>query len=359
MEPNGYITFSRQSHFENPADPGAISNFGLSSYGERLHLLAANEYGTLLGYSDSVIFSGSDVDVSYARYLLPDGETTMLVSQTPTIGGPNSPPQIGPLVIDQIMYRPSSGAEYVRLVNTGDDSVPLYTRDAETGDIANVWRVDGGITFSFAEQEPAVLNPGQHALLVPMDPTDFRQIYGIPDEIAIYGPYEGELNNAGETISVHRPNVIRRATDGVERSVLADRVHYSPLDPWPVEAYAVGAALVRKSPEAIGDNPLNWTTSLAHTNTYLAQGYFLRAKYRTQSSLSYGRDTLGLASVKASIGDVNGDGHFDSADLVRLFQSGRYMEDVWAEWSHGDWNQDGRFDASDLIAALQTVHFEG
>ncbi len=353
LPPNGYISFSRQSHFENPSDPGAISNFGLSSFGEQLHLLAADAYGTLLGYSDSVTFSGSDVDVSYARYQLPDGETTMLVSKTPTIGGPNSPPQIGPIVIDQIMYRPSNGIEYLRLVNASDDSVPLYTRDEATGETANIWRVDGAITFSFAEKEPAKLAPGQHALLVPIDPNDFRALYGVPEEIAIYGPYAGELNNSGETISVHRPSVIRRQTDPIERSVLADRVHYSSLGPWPVEAYAIGAALVRKSPEEIGDNPLNWTTSFARTDSYLSQGYFLRQAYRTESAKYYGRDVLGVASIKTIDGDVNGDGRFNSSDLVLLFQAGKYLEEVWAEWSEGDWNGDSRFDQKDLIAALQ------
>ena len=55
------------------------------------------------------------------------------------------------------------------------------------------------------------------------------------------------------------------------------------------------------------------------------------------------------------IGDVNGDGIFDSSDLIAVFQHGKYEvvqpEDVTFE--QGDWNDDGLFDSSDLILAFQ------
>lgn len=44
-------------------------------------------------------------------------------------------------------------------------------------------------------------------------------------------------------------------------------------------------------------------------------------------------------------GDTNLDGHFNSADLVRVFQAGEYEDQVFANssWEEGDWNGDGEF----------------
>ena len=59
---------------------------------------------------------------------------------------------------------------------------------------------------------------------------------------------------------------------------------------------------------------------------------------------------------RRSIGDANGDGRFDSSDLVRVFQTGTYDDDVTrnSDFETGDWNGDGEFDSSDLVAAFKT-----
>ncbi|MCA9212474.1 MAG: hypothetical protein KDB27_05385 [Planctomycetales bacterium] len=53
-------------------------------------------------------------------------------------------------------------------------------------------------------------------------------------------------------------------------------------------------------------------------------------------------------------GDSNLDGAFDSGDLVRVFASGEYEDNVDGNstWEDGDWNGDGDFDSSDLIVAF-------
>ena len=58
------------------------------------------------------------------------------------------------------------------------------------------------------------------------------------------------------------------------------------------------------------------------------------------------------------IGDANVDGEFSSADLVKVFQAGKYEIDVDATWSEGDWNADQRFNTSDLVAAFQAGGYE-
>ena len=54
-------------------------------------------------------------------------------------------------------------------------------------------------------------------------------------------------------------------------------------------------------------------------------------------------------------GDANTDGVFNSADLVAIFQAGKYEDGVvgGTHWMHGDWNCDSEFDSSDLVVAFQ------
>ena len=54
-------------------------------------------------------------------------------------------------------------------------------------------------------------------------------------------------------------------------------------------------------------------------------------------------------------GDSNGDGLFDSSDLISVFEAGGYEDRVPdnSHWEHGDWNGDGEFDTADLVYAFQ------
>ena len=59
------------------------------------------------------------------------------------------------------------------------------------------------------------------------------------------------------------------------------------------------------------------------------------------------------------LGDSNGDGIFDSSDLIAVFRAGEYEDDIEnnSTFEEGDWNGDGDFDSSDLIAALQASEY--
>lgn len=56
-----------------------------------------------------------------------------------------------------------------------------------------------------------------------------------------------------------------------------------------------------------------------------------------------------------TLGDANLNGHFDSADLVAVFQAGQYEDGIAGNsaWSSGDWNGDAEFNTTDLIVAFQ------
>jgi hypothetical protein len=59
-------------------------------------------------------------------------------------------------------------------------------------------------------------------------------------------------------------------------------------------------------------------------------------------------------------GDANGDGRFDSHDLVQVAQAGRYEDHVPANASYeeGDWNGDGDFDTADLVFAFAAGRYQ-
>ena len=60
------------------------------------------------------------------------------------------------------------------------------------------------------------------------------------------------------------------------------------------------------------------------------------------------------------VGDANLDGEFNSGDLVDVFQSGHYEDDLPKNsgWGDGDWNGDAEFDSGDFVVAFQDSGFE-
>jgi hypothetical protein len=58
------------------------------------------------------------------------------------------------------------------------------------------------------------------------------------------------------------------------------------------------------------------------------------------------------------MGDANLDGEFNSLDLVKVFQSGKFETEQIAGWSEGDWNGDERFGSGDFVAAFQDGGYE-
>jgi hypothetical protein len=342
---HGYVVFSRQKNFANPLDPGLNSDFGLSSFGESVHLVAADSFGNMLGYADSVSFPGADTDVSFGRVTLSDGSSTLAVMERPTFGGPNSDPKVGPLVIDQVMYKTAIADEYIRLVNTSTEDILLNGKDGS-------WRLDGAVEYRFDESGSEARVPaGSRAFVVPILPEDFRQKYSIPNEIVIFGPFRGALDNGGEELILFRPG-----SNG--RSVLVDRLKYDNVAPWPWDAAQGNVSLVRTSPDWLGDDPGNWFHSRVEPHTHLGRGWFVSRMFDSGADMFYGHDPLGLVTTKALAGDANGDGQFNSRDLVQIFQAGKYRGLTGADWTEGDWNADGYFDEQDLIVAFQQNGYE-
>jgi uncharacterized protein YjbI with pentapeptide repeats len=58
-------------------------------------------------------------------------------------------------------------------------------------------------------------------------------------------------------------------------------------------------------------------------------------------------------------GDANLDLEFNSSDMVQVFVAGKYEIGKDASWNDGDWNGDGIFDSGDLVIGLSTGCYEG
>lgn len=63
----------------------------------------------------------------------------------------------------------------------------------------------------------------------------------------------------------------------------------------------------------------------------------------------------------SSLGDSNFDGEFNSRDLVYVFESPEYEDDIVGNsvWSEGDWNGDGDFTSRDLVFAFADGKYSG
>ncbi|MCA9148646.1 MAG: hypothetical protein KDA92_05085 [Planctomycetales bacterium] len=85
---------------------------------------------------------------------------------------------------------------------------------------------------------------------------------------------------------------------------------------------------------------------------HIDEGLFHLVRYQT--------DSVQFINYLAFAGDANGDGQFNTTDLVVALQAGEYEDGVFrnSTWTEGDWNGDDEFTSSDLVAALQTGKFE-
>ena len=185
-------------------------------------------------------------------------------------GKANGEAQVGPLVINEVMYHGTNEAavelseeegEYLEVANVSGQAVALYNVKHPE----NTWRLGGGVAYRF----PAVVVPaGGYLLAVNFDPAKegavlgaFRQKYGVGVGVPVYGPYEGKLSNEGEGIELLKPDAPQAAPHpdaGYVPYILVERVEYGDRLPWPERADGTGRSLQRKRALAYGNDPINW-----------------------------------------------------------------------------------------------------
>lgn len=278
----GYHVFYEYAfNTANPV-PFALS----SSQGDAVVVSQTDPLGRLTGFRTQVRFDAAENGVSFGRFptsagtdFVPMRGRTFGVDDPASLdafrggtGLTNAAPRVGPVVMSEIFYHPAeivgasvvenTGDEFLELVNLSLTNVPLYDPNATT----NMWRVTGGIEYGFPAG--AVLPPNGIAVLTAFDPVAnpaalaaFRAKYSLPAKALVFGPFSGNLRNAGEAIRLVKPDAPQTAPKpdaGFVPHVLVEEIVYRNTAPWPAHAFGTGYSLQRRVIEAYGNEPLNW-----------------------------------------------------------------------------------------------------
>ncbi|MCA9150698.1 MAG: chitobiase/beta-hexosaminidase C-terminal domain-containing protein, partial [Planctomycetales bacterium] len=204
--------------------------------------------------------------------------------------------------------------------DTNTEFIELQNVSATTISLTGV-AVAAGVQFDFTDANITSLAAGEYVVIVE-DLAAFATMY--PTAVAqVAGEYAGSLSNGGDTIQVF-------AADG---SMIQELTYDDDAATnWPLGPDGGGPSLqviVAAVDCAAGAGNCNWRSSAVTGGTPGREAY--------------------------PVGDANLDGIFNSADIVQIFQAGKYelTIDGAASWSQGDWNGDGLFITSDLVFAFQ------
>ncbi len=261
----GYLVFVQSTSFGNPALPSG-NGFGLSEGGETVYLYSGQN-GQVTGYYQTQQkFDASETGVTFGRYekaeLSGGYDFVRMAAATP--GQANSTPLIPEIVITEIYYHPPSGAddEFVELRNRSGSPVTLMTQvTTETAPGLFIseslpWRLNG-IGFVFP---PHVTVAAGETILVARDPARYSAA-----ACAVYGPYDGKLDNSGEEIQLCIPGDLEY---GKERYwIPIEKIEYDDAAPWPTSADGEGDSLHRINIHVYGRDHSNWNAALPTPGT--------------------------------------------------------------------------------------------
>jgi len=239
----------------NPEE-GAAGSFALDGAGDEVFLSSANEAtGELTGYIAGLRFNALAPGVSYGLVTTSLGPDLAPLSER-SLGEENPGHLAGPVILSEVHYHPARGdSEFIELYNRSAEPVEL--RDGESG---RGWTLRGlsGLHGEEGYELPAgaSISPRGFLLVSSIDPGLFRQLNSVPDNIPIYGPFGGSLDNSGESLRLLRPAPREQKEDG--GWILVDRVRYDDGSPWPGEADGEGPSLERRDPDSYGNDPESW-----------------------------------------------------------------------------------------------------
>lgn len=251
------------------AAPENPTSFSFSSLGEAVWLLAADASGEFTGYLHGFNFGASANGVSFGRVVNSQGRERLTALTARSLGATNPPPLVGPVVISELMPEPpllnganNSRDEFVELRNLTGSPVPLY----DPAHATNTWRLGDGVGFTFPQGTSLPANG--YLLVVGFDPVadptalaGFRAAYGLGIDTTILGPWSGRLDNAGERVSLFKPDPPQQAPSpdaGLVPMVEVDSLRYGDGVYWTTNANGSGLSLQRLVGASYTDEPLNW-----------------------------------------------------------------------------------------------------
>ncbi|NCD34805.1 MAG: hypothetical protein EOL87_15485 [Spartobacteria bacterium] len=248
-----YQILTEYAHFGTTAV--GTNGFALSELGDAVYL-SSGEGGVLTGYRVGENFGASDRDSTFGRFVKSDGTTDFPAMSHPTYSASNAYPAVGPIVISEIMYHPATSDtyEFVELYNSSSAEVFFYDADYPE----NTWRLDGAVDFAFPENFS--LASGAYVIVSETTATVFTNAYTVPEGTTLLGPYDGKLNNSGESIRLERPGEPETDTGEIPE-ILVEKVTYDDESPWPTEADGGGYSLRRLNTAAYANDSANWSRS--------------------------------------------------------------------------------------------------
>jgi hypothetical protein len=233
---NGLVVF-RAADF-------AGSGLVLPSEGGQAWLFSAAN-GALTGYAHGLEYGAQADGVSFGRVVTSDGREYFPAMSAPSIGEENQAPAESLIRISEIHYAPMAGDdEFVELENTINQVGGL------TGAILNGL----GYTFPVGAHIP----PLGKALVVTIDPAEFRTKHSVPPAVLIYGPAPSPLQENGELVSLEVPVL----SDGEAGFLTIDAVRYNDKFPWPSLASTSGLSLQRAPGPNFAGEPRNWLATV-------------------------------------------------------------------------------------------------
>jgi len=227
--------------------------FALSELGETLYLSSCLPGGGLGSYREILTFDAAEREVTLGRYTNSRGLTEFVPLDHSTMGYLNAAPMIGPVVINEVNYHPLVGGDaFIELQNVSGAAVLLY----DPVHPENTWQITDGVQYAFPTE--TVLPAGGTALVVALDPAEYRAKYGIPAAVQVFGSYTGSLNNSGELIALRKPGDPEPPPDNTVPYYLVDHVAYGNSFPWPTSPDGHGTSLERVEAGLYGNDPANW-----------------------------------------------------------------------------------------------------
>jgi hypothetical protein len=254
----GYFTF-----YDNDfnKDSAAAGSFNLSAHGEEAWIFS-HAGGCDSGYCHGVEFGEVENGLTFGRHVTSDGTEFFPVQARATLGVANAGPRAWPVVISEVMYHSANDSDdFLEVVNAGTDSVQLFDPLRP----ANTWKIEG---LGFRFPTGVTLAKGEFALVVPVraDTGRIRTVYSVPAAVRIFKA-EGELSNSGDSLALAKPEdpYLKNGAapgDSTVPYMIMDQVYYRDGGPWPGAADGAGQSLQRKSLQAFGSEPENWSDAL-------------------------------------------------------------------------------------------------
>ncbi|MCF7708336.1 MAG: lamin tail domain-containing protein, partial [Verrucomicrobia bacterium] len=221
------------------------------------------------------------------------------------------------VVFTEVMYNP---------VGTKPEYIEVYNQTSTPFDIAG-WRFSSGVEFvlpPFDESAPerSFLSAFERVVFSSAAEDETRAAYGIPEQVRVFGPWSGRLDNAGERIVLEDKN-----------GVVVCALEYDDSGDWLIAADGKGHSLVVKNPNKPIDDWRNWD--------------FSRRK-----NGSPGFEPVAQAETRVSSPEVNLNEGVVFVDYDQVWKYNDRAVDLGEEWHEPD------YDAGDWESGPGLLGFE-